>query len=118
MKRFVLLMLILITGSTVFSQGIEFQKESYAEVLKMAKKQNKLVFIDVYTSWCGPCKHMANTIFPQAKVGEYYNSHFLNLQLDAEKSEDGKMVAKTFGVSAYPTFLFVNGDGELVYRFL
>ena len=55
MKRFVLLMLILITGSTVFSQGIEFQKESYTEVLKMAKKQNKLVFIDVYTSWCGPC---------------------------------------------------------------
>ncbi len=118
MKRFVLLVSILITSLTVFSQGIEFQKESYAEVLKMAKKQNKLVFIDVYTSWCGPCKHMANTIFPQAKVGEYYNSHFLNLQLDAEKSEDGKMVAKLFGVSAYPTFLFVNGDGELVYRFL
>ena len=38
--------------------------------------------------------------------------------MDAEKSEDGKMVAKTFGVSAYPTFLFVNGDRELVYRFL
>lgn len=61
---------------------------------------------------------MADNVFPQAKVGEYYNAHFLNLQLDAEKSEDGKMVAKTFGVSAYPTFLFVNGDGELVYRFL
>ena len=54
----------------------------------------------------------------KSQVGEYYNAHFLNLQLDAEKSEDGKMVAKTFGVSAYPTFLFVNGDGELVYRFL
>ena len=118
MKRFVLLVLILITGLTVFSQGIEFQKERYAEVLEMAKKQNKLVFIDIYTSWCGPCKHMADNVFPQAKVGEYYNAHFLNLQLDAEKSEDGKMVAKTFGVSAYPTFLFVNGDGELVYRFL
>ena len=61
---------------------------------------------------------MADNVFPQAKVGEYYNTHFLNLQLDAEKSEDGKMVAKTFGVSAYPTFLFVNGEGELVYRFL
>ena len=55
MKRFVLLVLILITGLTVFSQGIEFQKERYAEVLEMAKKQNKLVFIDIYTSWCGPC---------------------------------------------------------------
>ena len=47
MKRFVLLVLILITGLTVFSQGIEFQKERYAEVLEMAKKQNKLVFIDI-----------------------------------------------------------------------
>ena len=56
MKRFVLLVLILITGLTVFSQGIEFQKERYAEVLEMAKKQNKLVFIDIYTSWCGPCR--------------------------------------------------------------
>ena len=118
MKKFVLLVLILITGLTVFSQGIEFQKGRYAEVLEMAKKQNKLVFIDIYTSWCGPCKHMADNVFPQAKVGEYYNAHFLNLKLDAEKSEDGKLVAKTFGVSAYPTFLFVNGDGELVYRFL
>ena len=102
MKKLVLLVTILITGLTVFSQGIDFQKGRYAEVLEMAKKQNKLVFIDIYTSWCGPCKHMADNVFPQAKVGEYYNAHFLNLQLDAEKSEDGKMVAKTFGVSAYP----------------
>lgn len=118
MKRLILLLSILIASLNVFSQGIEFRKERYAEVLKMAKEQNKLVFIDIYTSWCGPCKHMADNIFPLPKVGEYYNSHFLNLQLDAEKSEDGKMVAKSFGVSAYPTFLFVNGDGELVYRFL
>ena len=79
---------------------------------------DKPAIIDFYASWCGPCKHMADNIFPLPKVGEYYNTYFLNLQLDAEKSEDGKMVAKSFGVSAYPTFLFVNGDGELVYRFL
>lgn len=108
----------LLLSVTVFSQGIKFQEKGYADVLKMAKKENKLVFIDVYTSWCGPCKQMAQTIFPEAKAGEFYNAHFLNLQVDAEKSEDGKRIAKTFMVSAYPTFLFVNGDGELVYRFL
>lgn len=118
MKKLMLLLSVCMIGLTVFSQGIEFQKESYAEVLKMAKKQKKLVFVDIYTSWCGPCKHMAKEIFPQTKVGEYYNTQFLNLQLDAEKSEDGKMVAREFNVTAYPTFLFINGDGELVYRFL
>lgn len=118
MKRLVSLLSVLFICATVFAQGIEFQKESYADVLKMAKKQKKLVFVDIYTSWCGPCKHMAKNIFPEKKVGDYFNTHFLNLQLDAEKSEDGKMVAKKFAVSAYPTFLFIDGNGELVYRFL
>ena len=59
MKKFVLLVLILITGLTVFSQGIEFQKGRYAEVLEMAKKQNKLVFIplgvDLVSIWQITC---------------------------------------------------------------
>lgn len=118
MKKLIFLLSALLISLAALSQGIEFHKESYAEVLKMAKKQKKLVFIDIYTSWCGPCKHMSKNIFPQAKAGEFYNSHFLNLKLDAEKSEDGKMVAKMFEVSAYPTFLFIDGNGELVYRFL
>ena len=118
MKKIVMMVSALMISLAAFSQGIEFQKGRYADVLKMAKQQNKLVFVDIYTSWCGPCKHMAQSIFPEAKSGEFYNAHFLNLQLDAEKSEDGKMVAKKFGVTAYPTFLFINGDGELIYRFL
>ncbi len=118
MKRIACLFSALMICVSVFAQGIAFQKESYAEVLKMAKKQKKLVFVDIYTSWCGPCRHMAKNIFPQVAAGDFFNAHFLNLQLDAEKSEDGRMVAQKFGVSAYPTFLFVDGDGELVYRFL
>lgn len=102
--------------SAAYAQGIEFQDKSYAEVLKMAKKQKKLVFIDVYTSWCGPCKQMAKEIFTQQKAGEFYNTRFFNIKLDAEKNADGKAVAARFGVSAYPTMLFVDGDGELIYR--
>lgn len=118
MKKIILVLSALMISLTVISQGIEFQKERYADLLEMAKKQHKLIFVDIYTSWCGPCKHMAQTIFPEEKAGSFYNAHFLNLQLDAEKSEDGKAVARQFGVSAYPTFLFINGEGELVYRFL
>lgn len=118
MKKLIMMVSVLMISLTAISQGIKFQQERYADVLKMAKEQNKLVFVDIYTSWCGPCKHMAKNIFPEVKAGEFYNAHFLNLQLDAEKSEDGKMVAKKFGVTAYPTFLFIDGNGELVYRFL
>ena len=98
MKRFVLLVLILITGLTVFSQGIEFQKERYAEVLEMAKKQNKLVFIDIYTSWCGPCKHMADNVFPQAKVGEYYKT--------------GKLLRKHLEYLLIPLSFLLTGTGN------
>lgn len=118
MRMIIILLTALFVGPTVYAQGIEFQAKSYAEVLEMAKEQQKLVFIDVYTSWCGPCKHMAKEIFTQQKAGDFFNAHFLNLKLDAEKDADGKTVAARFGVNAYPTMLFVDGNGELVYRLL
>lgn len=118
MRKIIVLLVALFAVSATYGQGIEFQGKSYDEVLKMAKKQKKLIFVDIFTSWCGPCKHMSANIFTQEKAGTFYNAHFLNIKLDAEKSDDGKKVASKFGVNAYPTFLFINGDGELVYRFL
>ena len=54
-----------------FAQGVEFRDISFAGALKAAKAENKTVFMDCYTSWCGPCKMMTNDIFPQEKVGKY-----------------------------------------------
>ncbi|MEI3154069.1 MAG: DUF255 domain-containing protein [Odoribacter sp.] len=56
-----------------FAQGVEFRDISFAGALKAAKAENKTVFMDCYTSWCGPCKMMTNDIFPQEKVGKYMN---------------------------------------------
>jgi len=116
--KFFMTMAAICACMAVSAQGIEFQTKPYSELLKMAKEQDKLIFVDVFTSWCGPCKNMAKNIFTQEKAGEFYNPNFINLQVDAENSEDGKQIAKDFMVTAYPTFLFINGDGELVYRFL
>lgn len=118
MKRILVLFVAWFAFSAAYAQGIEFRTESYAEVLKMAKKQKKLVFVDIYTSWCGPCKHMATNIFTRKEAGDFFNAHFLNMKLDAEKSADGKAVASRFQVSGYPTMLFLDGDGELIYRML
>lgn len=96
-------------------EGIVFDQGSWKAVLAKAMRENKLVFVDVYTSWCGPCKKMVKEVFPQKEVGDVFNASFVNYKIDAEKGE-GIQIAKSFGVKAYPTYLFVNGDGELVYR--
>jgi hypothetical protein len=60
---------------------------------------------------------MAKNIFPQKTVGDYYNSHFINAKIDMEKGE-GIEIAKKYNVKAFPTYLFVDGNGELVHRTL
>lgn len=93
---------------------IEFVALTYAQAIAKAKETGKLVFIDAYTSWCGPCKRMAATGFKEQNVADLFNSKFINLKVEMEKSEDGPQIAQMFGVRAYPTLLFVNGDGKLV----
>lgn len=96
--------------------GIKFAKMSYGKALKQAKASGKLVFIDVHTSWCGPCKEMAATTFRDGEVGKVFNERFINLKIDAEEDPDGPMVSKKFGITGYPTLLFVDGDGKLVKK--
>lgn len=101
-----------------FSQdGIKFETSTFKDAVAKAKKENKLVFLDAYTTWCGPCKLMTKNIFPLKNVGDYYNAHFVNAKMDMEKGE-GLELAKKYGVKAYPTYLFVDGDGKEVHRTL
>ena len=94
-------------------EGIKFQEMPFKELVAKAKKENKLVFIDAYAAWCGPCKLMDKNIFTKKTVGDFYNKNFVNARIDMEKGE-GREVAQKFGVRSYPTYLFLNGEGELV----
>ncbi len=117
MKKIMLLTAVLaFIGNVALAQndqGIKFEKGTFAEILAKAKAQKKLVFMDVYASWCGPCKRMAAEVFTQKKVGDYFNATFVNAKFDAEVGE-GRTIAARYGVNAYPTFLLLNGDGKLV----
>lgn len=94
-------------AQTNFNEGKTFQ-----QILDQAKAEGKPVFIDCYTSWCGPCKQMATKVFPQKEAGDYFNSKFVCWKVDMEKGE-GPELAKKYDVAAYPTFLIVNSDGSL-----
>ena len=98
-------------------QGIVFDEGTFEEALAKAKKEGKMVFVDCYTSWCGPCKRMAQQVFPMAEVGEAMNGRFVCLMRDMEKGE-GVELAKRYRVASYPTFLILNADGSLQHKFV
>ena len=102
--------------SSIFAQGgVVFQKESWKEILETAKNEEKLIFIDAYTTWCGPCKKMSRDIFPQHNVGQFYNENFINVKMDMERGE-GVALAEQYYVFVYPTLLFIDPAGEIVHR--
>ncbi|GGD63481.1 hypothetical protein GCM10011514_29400 [Emticicia aquatilis] len=114
-KILYLLIILSFSSYAADDKGIKFTEGSWANILSEARKQNKLIFIDIYTTWCGPCKTMSAKVFTDPSVGEKFNESFINYKIDAEKGE-GIELAKTYAITAYPTYLFVNAGGELVYR--
>ena len=97
--------------------GIDFFHGTFEEALQLAEEEEKLVFVDVYTTWCGPCKVMSQTVFPDGEVGEYFNARFVSYKLDAEDlAIDGPRISNTYDVSAFPTLLFLNPDGSELGR--
>lgn len=98
-----------------FSQGINFEHGDWASVKAKAKQENKIIFIDFYTSWCGPCKMLSKNIFPQKTVGDFYNKNFINYKIDAEKGE-GPALAQKYGVKAYPTLIFADATDKFLHQ--
>ncbi|TCC94658.1 thioredoxin family protein [Pedobacter hiemivivus] len=118
MKRNLLtlaLSLGILTGATAQNREISFKEADWKTQLATAKKEKKIIFFDAYTTWCGPCKMMAKDVFTKDNVADLFNQTFLNVKYDMEKGE-GPALKDKFEVSAYPTYLFINGDGEVVHK--
>lgn len=123
MNRFILILSVFFIGLSANSQdatkkvvGMDFFHGTWAEAKAEAKKQNKYIVVDAYASWCGPCKKMTRETFKDENVGNFYNKHFINYKIDMEKGE-GPSLNSTFRVSAYPTVIYYNPQGEEVRRF-
>lgn len=119
MKRFYLLLICLtvslLASIQTFSQGIIFRQDDWQNVLMQAKAQKKLIFVDIYTTWCGPCKEMDKKTFTESSVGDKFNARFINYKVDAEKGF-GITLAKRYNVTSYPTCLFVDPSENLIYK--
>lgn len=118
MRKLVFLIVLVgfgVTQNIHAQDGISFFKGSWAEAKAKAANEGKLIFVDAYAVWCGPCKWMDKNVFTDPNVGEYFNTHFINYKFDMEKGE-GTSFAREYKVRAYPTLLFITPGGKEVHR--
>ena len=119
MKKFTSTLIAFIAATVMMAQGMVFEPEgtTLEQASAKAKAENKLIFLDCFTSWCGPCKKMARDVFPQEQVGAFMNPRFVNIKIDME-SAYGAPLAKKLQIQAYPTFVIFNADAQEIGRFL
>lgn len=96
-------------------EGIQFFNGSWKEALAKAKAEKKLVFLDAYAAWCGPCKMMQARTFPDKRVGDFFNQKFISVKMDMEKGEGPALVNK-YPLDAYPTLFFMDSQGKVVKK--
>ena len=118
MKKQFLSILLALVACTIQVQaaGIEFFHGTWAEGVAKAKAENKKIFVDFFTEWCGPCLNMSLTVFPLPEVGEVYNKNFVCMKIDAEKGE-GVDLSRMYGVRSYPSYIFIDpATEEMIHR--
>ena len=114
MKQYIAAFGLIILSAFGATAQIKFEHMTLDEAKAKAKLEKKPIFVDVHATWCGPCKRMAATAFVDPAVSTYYNEHFINVKIDGEKeAEGGPKTMMEYGISAYPTLLYINADGTL-----
>lgn len=102
-----------LTAAKPLAQGIPFEQGNYQAALAKAQQTGKLLFVDAYAKWCGPCKWMAANGFQDAEVGNFFKEHFISYQYDMEAG-GGPLFAQIYSVESYPTLFLLKGDGSVV----
>ncbi len=112
--QFIFILFTLVASyATAQNQSINFEETtSWKKIVKKAKEENRLIFVDCYADWCGPCKKLAAEVFTQDKVADFFNANFVNVSYNVEKNEDAKRLAQIWEVSALPTLMFIDPETE------
>jgi thioredoxin-related protein len=114
----VLLLLVLIAPLTMKAQ-VEFIEVETLEQMQAAQKKASdgmlMLFVDVYATWCGPCKMMDSEVYTDPAVTDYMNTHYLSVRMDGE-SDFGRIYASEQALEGYPSMFIFSDDGERVSK--
>jgi thioredoxin-related protein len=130
MKKAFLILGILLSPVILVAQshGITFATGmSWNQIFKKAKMETKFVFVDVYATWCIPCKVMEQSVYNEPAAGELLNDNFISIKLQTDSTgtddpsikaayKDALMVNQKYQIDALPTYLIFDSSGELIYR--
>ncbi len=110
--------LFLLIFARVEGQGIKFEEGlSWHLIKEKAKKENKYIFMDCYTTWCAPCKAMDKYVFQDKSVGDLFNDRFISVKFQMDRTAtddeaiksryaDAATVSGEYKVFSYPSYLF------------
>jgi thioredoxin 1 len=98
-------------------EGIQFFEGTFKQALAKAQKENKMVFIDSYTRWCGPCKTMKNVILKEERLAAYLNENFVCMSVNIERGE-GPSIKRRYPHGTFPSLLYIKPNGKLKNKFL
>jgi thiol-disulfide isomerase/thioredoxin len=99
------------------SHDLQFaETSSLNALLDFADKMHKPVFIDFYSPWIESCKRMDTNVFTQDDLAAYFNEHFINYKINIGGPSPGPELANLYGITYYPTLIFLDGKGKVMKR--
>ena len=116
LRKNIFILFISFLSVNLFAQNeVSFRSLTLEEAIKKAGEENKMIFIDCYTTWCGPCKRLSKETFTDSLFADYINNKFIALKFDCEK-EEGINIKTDYNVGAFPTLLYLDSEGNEVFR--
>lgn len=132
MKQFlctwILILPVLVLAQGEDTEGIKWITGlSWDQIKQKAQQEHKYIFVDAYTTWCGPCKMMDNTVYPNDTVGDFFNKHFISVKAQMDQTEndekdirdwynDANTIKGKYMVEAYPSLIFLTPRGEMIHK--
>jgi thioredoxin-related protein len=125
---FIMMIFLSLMAQAQEQNGIQFEKDlSWQQVLKKAKADDKYIFVDCFATWCGPCKLMDKSVYPNEDVGTFFNDKFISVkvQMDTSKLDnddtrkwyaDAHQLQQQYRVMAFPSYLFFSPQGKIIHR--
>jgi thiol:disulfide interchange protein len=104
-------------NKTVVSEekGIRFIEQDWNKAMEQAKADKKLIFLDIYATWCGPCKMLKKNTFTDEAAGKFFNDNFINVSVDGEQGV-GPELARKYGIEGYPSLIVTDANGNIVLQ--